>query len=475
MLKVKGKWCCMVVKNKKYMILFLVIINLFLIFIRLSMKVNNILILNGSNLVLSIEEKYKEPGFNASIFHIDLKDKVKIENNINEAKAGKYYVKYKLNLLFFSFEKTRNVIVKDTIKPTITLEGEETVTICPNKEYEEEGFTAIDNNDGDITNKVEIDKKKDAITYSVEDSNNNRTSITRTIKKEDSEDPKIILKGSKIIYLTQGEEYKEPGYTANDNCDGDLTKKVKVSGSVNKNIIGTYTLTYIVKDNTNHETTVKRTIHVEKKQTGGVIYLTFDDGPSGSITPKVLDILKEENVNATFFVIHHNKSLHKYIKRAYDEGHTIALHSYTHNYKKIYASKEAYFEDLEKIKNEVYEITGEYSNIIRFPGGSSNTVSRFNPKIMTILAEEVQNKGYIYFDWNITSGDAGGAKTKNDVFQNVTRNLTRGSNIVLLHDKENNYITLNALKDIIEYAKIKGYKFDRITSSTKQVHHSINN
>lgn len=465
----------MEVRRKKYFIILLVIVYLLLIDIRVLLKLNNVLTLNDATVVLSIDEEYKEPGFDASIFFINLKNKVKIENDVNTKKTGKYHITYKLNLLLFTLKKERMVIVKDTVKPTITLNGEENITICPNKEYEEDGFKASDNNDGDITSKVEVKQNNDNITYTVEDSNNNRTSITRTIKKEDNEDPKITLKGNKSIYLTQGEEYKEPGFTATDNCDGTLTDKVKVSGSVNKNVIGTYTLTYIVKDSTGHETTTKRTIYVEKQQTGGVIYLTFDDGPSGSITPKVLDILKEENVKATFFVIHHDKSLHKYIKRAYEEGHTIALHSYTHNYKKIYASKEAYFEDLEKIKNEVYEITGEYSNIIRFPGGSSNTVSRFNPKIMTTLAEEVENKGYIYFDWNISSGDAGGAKTKNDVFQNVTRNLTRGTNIVLLHDKENNYITLNALRDIIDYAKIKGYTFDKITTSTKQVHHSINN
>lgn len=465
----------MFLRNKRSLIILIILSFLILCSTILTIELKNTIKLKDKTVILSVGEEYKEPGYKISFLFLNLENKLKIESNINTNQAGTYNIKYKVKFLFFNLEKKREVIVKDNVAPELTLTGDDVVTVCPKKDYIEEGYKAFDNNDGDITEKVEILKEGNTITYIIKDSSGNITSKTRTIKKEDNEKPKITLKGNKTVYLTQGENYVEPGFTANDNCDGSITNKVNITGSVNKNKIGSYTLTYKVKDNVGNEITETRKVYIEKKQSGGVIYLTFDDGPSNTITPKVLDILKEENVKATFFVIHHSKSLNKYIKRAYDEGHTVALHSYTHNYKKIYSSKEAYFEDLEKIRNEVYKITGEYSNIIRFPGGSSNTVSRFNPKIMTTLAKEVGNRGYIYFDWNISSGDAGGAKTKTEVFNNVTRNLTRGSNIVLLHDKENNYITLNALKDIIQYAKLKGYKFDKITQNTIPYHHKINN
>ena len=465
----------MEVRYKKLLIVLLFILYSFICSSIILLKVDKIIVLKEDTVILSTLDEYKEPGYKANFLFFDFSNKVKVENNINYEKTGDYYVKYKLKLFLFEIQKERKVIIKDTTKPVITLKGEEEVKICPNKTYEEEGYEAVDNIDGDITEKVKKEEKENSIIYYVKDSSGNKEVKTRNIKKEDTESPTIHLKGNTKLYLTQGETYKEPGYEAKDNCDGDLTNKVKVSGYVNSKTIGTYTLTYIVKDNSGNETIQKRTVYVEKKQTGGIIYLTFDDGPSRSITPKVLDILKEENVKATFFVIHHDKSLNQYIKRAYEEGHTIALHSYTHNYKKIYASVDAYFEDLNKIREEVHNITGHYANIIRFPGGSSNTVSKFNPKIMTTLAKQVEEKGFIYFDWNISSGDAGGAKTKNDIYNNVIRSLTRGTNIVLMHDKENNYITLNALKDIIQYAKIKGYKFERITEGTKQIHHPINN
>lgn len=465
----------MEVRYKKLLIVLLFILYILICSIILVFKINKIIVLQDDTVILSTGEVYKEPGYKATFLFYNFSNKIKTENNINKDKIGDYYVKYKLKLFIFEIQKERKVIVKDTIKPVITLKGDEEVKICPNKTYQEEGYEAIDNIDGDITEQVKTEEKENSIIYYVKDSSGNKETKTRNIKKEDIEAPSLNLKGNNKIYLTQGEVYKEPGYEAVDNCDGELTNSVKVSGYVNTKVVGTYTLTYIVKDNSGNETIQKRTVYVEKQQTGGIIYLTFDDGPSRSITPKILDILKEENVKATFFVIHHDKSLNQYIKRAYEEGHTIALHSYTHNYKKIYASVDAYFEDLNKIREEVYSITGNYANIIRFPGGSSNTVSKFNPKIMTTLAKKVEEKGFIYFDWNISSGDAGGAKTKNDIYNNVVKSLTRGTNIVLMHDKENNYITLNALKDIIQYAKLKGYRFEKITEGTKQIHHPINN
>ena len=208
----------------------------------------------------------------------------------------------------------------------------------------------------------------------------------------------------------------------------------------------------------------------------GVIYLTFDDGPSSSSTPKILDILDKKGVKATFFVVNHDSSLDYLIKRAYDAGHTIALHSYTHNYAKIYSSKENFYNDLDLISKKVESITGEKSMIMRFPGGGSNTVSRkYSKGIMSELTKEVIDKGYRYYDWNVSSGDAGGAKNSDAVYRNVVNGLRENrDNIVLMHDFANSK-TVGALEAIIDYGLANGYRFDKIDMTTPMVRHGVNN
>lgn len=114
----------------------------------------------------------------------------------------------------------------------------------------------------------------------------------------------------------------------------------------------------------------------EEENAIGVIYLTFDDGPSADITPHILDILSEKNIKATFFVIHYSDNNAELVKREAESGHTVALHGYTHSYSEVYASADACLENFRKIQEQVYETTGKKANIIRFPGGSSNTISR---------------------------------------------------------------------------------------------------
>ena len=114
----------------------------------------------------------------------------------------------------------------------------------------------------------------------------------------------------------------------------------------------------------------------EEENATDVIYLTFDDGPSADITPHILDILAEKNVKATFFVIHFSDNNAELVKREAESGHTVALHGYSHTYSEVYASADACLENFRKIQEQVYETIGKKANIIRFPGGSSNTISR---------------------------------------------------------------------------------------------------
>lgn len=206
------------------------------------------------------------------------------------------------------------------------------------------------------------------------------------------------------------------------------------------------------------------------------IYLTFDDGPS-YLTEKVLDILKEENVPATFFVI--SSQIDKYsdiVKRMREENHTVALHSNTHNYSYIYSSDVNYFNDLEAIRTKVYNIIGTKPRIIRLPGGSSNTVSKkYNQGIITRITNKLTENDFYYFDWNIDSEDASGKLSKECIFQNVVNKIHSGTNIVLMHDAATKTTTVEALKDIIDYAKANGYTFSKITKNTPTIHHHINN
>lgn len=458
-------------------IIFLLCFVLFYIFL-----VPKITLKGKTNLVLEYGNKYEEYGYSAKYLGSDLTDKVWVEGVVDDSKIGVYHVKYKVRKNMITVTKERTVKVVDSVEPVITLEGAEEQNICPLAKYEEEGFSAFDNYDGDLTSKVIVDIRDDEVEYTVKDSSKNVSSVIRKLNRVDNEGPVITLKGSENYYITRGVSYKDPGYSAIDNCDGDLTDKVVVSGSVDVNKTGKYNVNYEVNDSKGNKTTVTRVVTVSNEVVTnspikGAIYLTFDDGPSSTITSKLLDILKEKDVKATFFVINHSSSLDYLIKREYDEGHTVALHSMTHSYPTVYSSVDAYFKDLEAIQDKVEKITGQKSMIIRFPGGSSNTVSRhYSTGIMSTLTKEVLNRGFHYFDWNVSSGDAGDVKTAGEVYSNVVKNLSKNrANIVLMHDFESNYKTLNAISDIIDYGKANGYQFLAIDMSTSMVRHSVNN
>lgn len=366
-------------------------------------------------------------------------------------------------------------------KPIIKLNGNQVIQINMNDIYQEKGATVTNllgtaNQNVKITGKVNTKKAGTyKIKYQVSYVNSTVTKY-RTVKVVDKEKPTLTLNGDAVVYVVENTEYVEPGYQAIDNNDGDITKKVKVESNVNPQKIGTYHVKYQVSDAANNKTLKERTVMVVKKQDPNIktIYLTFDDGPS-SITPKILDILRQENVKATFFMIGKDNSYNDIIKRVKEEGHTLAIHSNTHNYEQIYTSIDAYFNDLYALRNKLKKLTGEDTNIIRFPGGSSNTVSRFNPGIMTALTSEVTKRGFHYFDWNIDSGDTGRIGS-DAIVSNVTNALGNyHTYVVLMHDYWQNQQTVDSLERIIQYGKKHGYRFDRITASTPPVQHDVNN
>ncbi len=205
---------------------------------------------------------------------------------------------------------------------------------------------------------------------------------------------------------------------------------------------------------------------------GKTVYLTFDDGPS-PYTEEILNVLDSYGVKATFFVI--NGKYNHLMKEIVNRGHAIGLHAYEHKYDKIYTSDEAYFEDLQKISDVVKNTTGVETKIMRFPGGGSNTVSKkYSKGIMTRLAKAVGEKGYVYFDWNCSNGDADGANTTVKQL-NYCSVFPRGASniIVLMHDSKKT--TMESLPKIIEYYQKCGMTFGVLTTSIPPVHHNITN
>lgn len=206
------------------------------------------------------------------------------------------------------------------------------------------------------------------------------------------------------------------------------------------------------------------------------VYLTFDDGPSPN-TLKILQILKEHNAKATFFVV--NSKYNSYMKQIVEGGNAIALHTFTHNYKKIYQSETAWFGDLQKISDVVKRETGVEAKVIRFPGGSSNTVSsRYNKGIMSRLTRQTEQKGYVYFDWNCSSGDANGDGIAASVLVRNVKSGTKHMNghiIILMHDSQAKTTTVEALPAILKHFQERGFTFEVITAETPVVHHGVNN
>lgn len=458
-----------------YLIIILVIGVLGLLYVLLQPTIKLTKKNKMTDIIINVGSNYQEIGVKAYFLWNDISKNIEIENNVDTSKIGDYQVTYKLKHWNRNYKKTRNVYVRDLEPPTITLDGENPITICPTADYQEQGVKAIDNIDGDITKDIKKKIEKSKVVYQVKDKSGNMTTVTRDLLRADKTPPNITLKGGDMVTLIIGNTYSEAGYDVNDNCDSNID--VTISGSVDINKIGTYELSYSATDSSSNNTVVKRFVRVVPKtdNSSKVIYLTFDDGPSASITPGILRILKEENVKATFFVINRDSSLDYLIKQAYNDGHTVAIHSYTHNYRTIYTSEDAFLNDINLMRDKIYNITGNYTNLIRFPGGSSNTVSRFNRGIMTRLAKLVNQRGFIYFDWNVSSGDAGDTTDPNKVYQNVVSNLNSKTNIVLMHDAEGKNYTLNALRNIIRYGKSMGYTFAAISEDTKELHHSINN
>lgn len=200
------------------------------------------------------------------------------------------------------------------------------------------------------------------------------------------------------------------------------------------------------------------------------VYLTFDDGPS-LLTGKVLDVLKQYHIKATFFVIGRcleSAAGQEMARRILREGHSIGMHSDTHHYRKIYASVDDWLDDFAVAEKKLTDVTGVKPTIFRFPGGSINV---YNAHLYQELIAEMTRRGYVYFDWNISNGDALGLSTRAEtlVANVVSRQPDNSQAVILMHDSASKTETLKSLPKIIEYYRAKGYSFGRLSNDVLPV------
>lgn len=404
--------------------------------------------------------------------------KVKLRGSVDETTLGTYVLEYRAKAKGLTEVKQCTVHVVDTVPPEITLVSDPAHYTQFGFQYVEEGYTATDNYDGDLSKEVYRNEKDGKIIYTVFDSAGNVGTAVRYITYGDEVSPRLQLVGGPEITVLAGEPFRDPGCTAMDGDDGDLTGEITVTGYIDPYQPGTYSLSYQVADREGNVGAAIRTVTVapqppqtDTKDPGKVIYLTFDDGP-GPRTPELLEILKKYNVKATFFVV--NTGCIGTIAQTAKDGHVVAIHSATHNFRQIYASEEAYYSDLNKIQTIIKHYTGQEAKLLRFPGGASNTISRFNPGIMTRLTASVEAKGFRYYDWNVDSNDAGGATTSTEVFYNVINGVQKHqTSVVLQHDIKG--FSIDAVERVINWGLANGYTFLPLSQDSPPCEHRVSN
>lgn len=230
----------------------------------------------------------------------------------------------------------------------------------------------------------------------------------------------------------------------------------------NENVSGVFAASGII--NNQKVTTVDKPISNGRK-----VYLTFDDGPSYKITNEILDILDKNEVKATFFLIGNQiEGKEDVVKRIYDGGNSIGLHTYTHKFDSIYCNEDVFIKEMIDYRNEINKVIGISPNIIRFPGGSC---SRFSENGIKAL----HDNHFKVYDWNLDTTDGFNPKLSPDaLFRKATKGIEKIYAITLLmHCTDMNENTSKALPKIIEYYKSQGFEFATITEETPELYSRV--
>ncbi|WP_289220613.1 polysaccharide deacetylase [Ileibacterium valens] len=434
----------------------------------------NPLHLKSTHYIAEYKSEFK-PLDNLKSLFMDSTEKVSVEGKVDTETVGDYDMNYVYDGKKYPFV----VSVRDTAAPEIKVKDYTTDTT---ETIKAENF--IDSITDASTYSIKMDNREDTkeagtfkITISATDQYGNESEKSaRLIRKEDKQAPS--LEGfEKQISLMQGQEYTSDSYKAVDNLDSSPTSYCDTS-HLDVTVPGTYNVDFTVRDRSDNQATYTQTVTVVEDPDYGksTCYLTFDDGPSQN-TLKILDILDQYDVKATFFVIGTHPEEYDIMKEIVDRGHTIALHTFSHDYASLYSSEEAYFDDLEKIAKVVKDQTGIEPDCIRFPGGSSNTISaEYSPGLMNKLAKAVQERGYQYFDWNGDSTDASGNNVPvEQLIANATSGIGTEKINILFHDTDAKNTTVEALPSIIQAYKDAGYIFKGVSKDGFAPHHAVNN
>ncbi|MBE6006078.1 MAG: DUF5011 domain-containing protein [Sarcina sp.] len=332
-----------------------------------------------------------------------------------------------LALVFLLVVVVRGILIpllkkagKDTVPPVITLESDPDYVVWPGQEYEEEGWTATDDRDGDLTDQVKQSVDGDEVRYTVSDKAGNSTVAVRRIPY--AEVSANINEGSISAEDLAGMRESFP--------DGDSA----ASGS------------------------------------GKTVYLTFDDGP-GQYTERLLDILRRNDVHVTFFVTGAFPAYEDMIKKEYEAGHSIGIHTQSHDFDKIYASADAFWKDNNAMQKIIVRQTGHPTDLMRFAGGSSNSMGTWQkPDIMQTLVNQTQKKGFQYFDWNVSSGDGAAEGDSAMVISRITSGISGfDESVVLCHDTKE--YTVNAMEYLIPWLLDNGYTIRPLTRDSEPAHH----
>lgn len=467
--------------------------------------------LNGEKEIrVSYGTEFHDPGTKATVFGRKLK--VKVYGKVNAKKIGTYELVYETeNKIGMKKKIKRKVIVESKQSPTIQLVGDEVQILPMNQEYEEPGYQATDVEKQDITDSVVVSgyiNPKEfgiyVIKYEVKDKSGNVGKAERKIIVKDSEKPVLELKGYQAMTLYTDEEYVEPGYSAMDNIDKDITKKVITKNNI-KQEPGMYKVTYEVTDSSGNKVKKERQIYViehleykekyeklenvskgwwsdnkynQKRPLGGnngksleeyqayhlgedkkMIYLTFDEGSNDTYLDKIVDVLDKNDVKGTFFLCQNYMASHpELIRKMAKNGHTVGNHTHHHYNMPSLATQDKideYVKEVRDVEHIYKQITGKNMiKVYREPKGEWSTRSL---KILSDL-------GYSTYFWSADYLDWDKPVSKEDALNHMLKRYHNGA-IYLLHPK--NIGNYEAMEDFIKTMKKKGYQFGLVKDIPK--------
>ncbi len=284
----------------------------------------------------------------------------------------------------------------------------------------------------------------------------------------------ILLQPEEEIWWTCGQVFRDPGWLADGSEGEDRSAEVTVEGKVNFCFVGDYELNYQIPGEDGPLAQATRLVHVipaelpEVVHRDKTIYLTFDDGPCEN-TPYVLDVLAKYDVKATFFVICGRKDADlQLLPRIVEEGHTLGIHCYQHKYELIYRSPQAYADDLTAAQEVIFNYTGQYAQVIRFPGGSTTAqgLSLWFPDRYDGVREMIHNMGLRYYDWDVQPEI--GRSTEGVLSNFINPSQPYDGAIVLQHDTRG--YSVRALEGMIQWGLENGYTFAAIDLTTPEYH-----